>query len=56
MFSRYREGKMSIGILSKRLRVTISEALDFLSSRGVPLSVTYDDYLLSRETAKKFIQ
>lgn len=56
MLSRYKEGKVSIGIFSKTLGLTISQVLDLLASRGVPLSVSYGDYLLSRETAKKFIQ
>jgi len=56
MLLRYKEGKVSIGILSKMLEINISDALDLLASFGIPLSVTYDDYLLSRETAKKFIR
>lgn len=56
MLLRYKEGKVSIGIFSKMLEINISEALDLLASFGIPLSVTYDDYLLSRETAKKYIQ
>ena len=56
MFSRYKKGEVSIGVLSKRLGLTISEALDLLASHGIPLSVSYDDYLVSRETSKKFIQ
>lgn len=56
MFSRYKAGKISIGVLSKMPGINISEVLDLLASFGIPMSVTYDDYLLSRETAKKFIQ
>ena len=55
MLLRYKEGKVSIGILSKLLEINIGEALDLLASFGIPLSVTYDDYLLSGDTAKKFI-
>jgi hypothetical protein len=55
MLLRYKEGKVSIGILSKMLEINISEALDLLASFGIPMSVTYDDYLLSREAAKKYI-
>ena len=56
MLLRYKGGKVSIGILCKMLEINISEALDLLASFGIPMSVTYDDYLLTRETAKKFIQ
>ena len=45
MISRYREGKISLEILSKKLDLSISEAIDLLAEYGVESTVTYEDYL-----------
>lgn len=49
----YKEGKISLGTLAKRLGVSLSEALDLLASLGIPAPVGYDDYLQGLETARK---
>src|SRR5215472_14357559 len=49
----YREGKVSLGTLSKKLGVTLSEALDLLATLGIPAPIGYDDYLQGLETARK---
>lgn len=45
MISRYREGKISLEILSKKLDLSIGEAIDMLAEYGVESTVTYEDYL-----------
>ena len=45
MISRYREGKISLEIISKKLDLSISEAIDLLAEYGVESTVTYEDYL-----------
>ena len=53
MLLAYKQGKASIGMLSKKLGITLSEALDLLASLGIPAPIKYDDYLEGLETSRK---
>ena len=41
----YREGKLSLGMVPKRLKMSLSEVIDLLSELGVRSPIQYDDYL-----------
>jgi len=45
MFKYYKEGKLSLTALAKKLDVSISEALDLLKDRGIEAPLGFDDYL-----------
>ena len=45
MFKYYKEGKLSLAGLAKKLDVSISEALDLLKERGIDAPLGFDDYL-----------
>jgi hypothetical protein len=45
MFKHYKEGKLSLTALAKKLDVSISEALDLLKERGIEAPLGFDDYL-----------
>jgi hypothetical protein len=45
MFKYYKEGKLSLTALAKKLDVSISEALDLLKERGIEAPLGFDDYL-----------
>ena len=45
MFRYYKEGKLSLTALAKKLDVSISEALDLLKERGIEAPLGFDDYL-----------
>jgi hypothetical protein len=45
MFKYYKEGKLSLTKLAKKLDVSISEALDLLKERGIEAPLGFDDYL-----------
>ena len=45
MFKYYKEGKLSLAGLAKKLDVSISEALDLLKERGIEAPLGFDDYL-----------
>ena len=49
----YKQGKVSLGILAKKLGMSLSDALDLLASLGIPAPISYDDYLQGLETARK---
>ncbi len=49
----YKQGKVSLGMLSKKLGMPLSDALDLLASLGIPAPITYDDYLQGLQTARK---
>lgn len=51
----YRDGKLSLGLLAKRLRVPLAEAIDLLSYLGVQSPIEYHDYLKSYAAARKFL-
>ena len=41
----YRMGKVSLGKLSKKLSLSLSETLDFLAELGIESPLEYSDYL-----------
>ncbi len=41
----YKEGKLSLSGLAKKLDVSISEAIDLLKERGIEAPIGFDDYL-----------
>lgn len=45
MIKLYREGKMSLGTLSSKLELSVSETIDLLSEFGVESPIDYEDYL-----------
>jgi predicted HTH domain antitoxin len=45
MVKLYREGKMSLGTLSSKLELSISETIDLLAEFGVESPIDYEDYL-----------
>jgi predicted HTH domain antitoxin len=45
MLEYYKEGKLSLSGLAKKLEVSISEALDLLKERGIEAPIGFDDYL-----------
>ncbi|HEV2352369.1 MAG TPA: hypothetical protein VG028_21245 [Terriglobia bacterium] len=45
MLKYYKEGKLSLTGLAKKLDVSISEALDLLKERGIEAPIGFDDYL-----------
>ena len=55
MLLAYKDGKVSLSKLSKGLKMTLSEAVDFLASFGLQAPINYDDYLQGIDTARKAI-
>ena len=45
MLEYYKQGKLSLAGLAKKLDVSISEALDLLKERGIEAPIGFDDYL-----------
>jgi predicted HTH domain antitoxin len=45
MLEYYKEGKLSLTGLAKKLDVSISEAIDLLKERGIEAPIGFDDYL-----------
>ena len=45
MLEYYKEGKLSLAGLAKKLDVSISEAIDLLKERGIEAPIGFDDYL-----------
>ena len=52
----YRDGHLSLSMLSKTLEMSVSEAIDLLAEFGLQSPIDYDDYLRGVETARKAIQ
>ena len=52
MVKYYKEGKLSLGSLAKKLDISISEAIDLLSKLGIEAPIEYDDYLKGLEVFK----
>lgn len=52
----YREGKLSLGSLGKRLRQPLADVIDLLSDLGVRSPIDYDDYLQSVGTATRVLE
>jgi predicted HTH domain antitoxin len=49
----YKQGKVSLGTLAKKLGMSLSEVLDFLAFLGIPAPISFDDYLQGLATARK---
>ena len=49
MLRLHREGKLSLGRLSKALGKSLSETIDLLGEFGQPSPIDYDDYLQGRK-------
>ena len=45
MLKRYREGKLSLSTLARRLNLSLSEAIDMLAELGVEAPIELEDYL-----------
>jgi predicted HTH domain antitoxin len=45
MIKLYREGKTSLGTLSSKLELSVSETIDLLAEFGVESPIDYEDYL-----------
>jgi len=52
MVKYYKEGKLSLGSLAKKLDISISEAIDLLSKLGIESPIEYEDYLKGFEVFK----
>lgn len=53
MVKLYREGKASLGTVSKALDCSLSETLDLLAEFGVQAPIDYDEYLAGYRSLKK---
>lgn len=53
MLKHYKEGKLSMEGLAKKLEISISEAIDLLSELGIEAPIGFDDYLKGFEAFKK---
>lgn len=49
----YREGKLSLSSLAKRLDKPLADVIDLLADLGVRSPIEYDDYLQSVRTATR---
>lgn len=45
MLKYYKEGKLSLAGLAKKLDISISEAIDLLKELGIEAPIGFDDYL-----------
>jgi predicted HTH domain antitoxin len=45
MVKHYKEGKLSLGGLAKKLDISISETIDLLSELGIEAPIEFEDYL-----------
>lgn len=52
----YRQGKLSLGMAAKRLKMPLAEVIDLLSELGVRSPIEYDDYLKSYAEASEFLR
>jgi predicted HTH domain antitoxin len=53
MIKLYREGKMSLGTLSSKLELSVSETIDLLAEFGVESPIDYEDYLKGFDVFKE---
>jgi len=53
MLKQYKEGKLSLGSLAKKLDISISEAIDLLADLGIETPIEFEDYLKGFEVLKK---
>jgi predicted HTH domain antitoxin len=52
----YRNGKLSLGMMAKRLKMPLADVIDLLSELGVRSPIEYDDYLKSYAAASEFLR
>ena len=53
MFKYYREGKLSLEGLAKKLDISISEVIDHLAEQGIESPIEFEDYLKGFEVFKE---
>ncbi|MDA8171735.1 MAG: hypothetical protein M0Z48_07920 [Nitrospiraceae bacterium] len=53
MLKYYKEGKLSLSGLAKKLDISISEAIDLLKELGIEAPLGFDDYLKGFEVFDK---
>jgi len=53
MVKLYKDGKLSLGTLSEKLELSMSETLDRLAEFGVTAPIEYEDFLKGSEYLKK---
>lgn len=53
MFKYYRDGKLSLEGLAKKLDISISEAIDQLAELGIEAPIEFEDYLKGFEVFKE---
>lgn len=53
MLKYYKEGKLSLEGLAKKLDISISEAIDLLAELGIEAPLEFDDYLKGFEVFKE---
>jgi methionine synthase II (cobalamin-independent) len=53
MLRHYKEGKLSLEGLAKKLDISISEAIDLLAELGIEAPIEFDDYLKGFEVFKE---
>lgn len=53
MIKQYKEGRLSLERLSRKLNLSISETIDLLSDWGIQAPIDYDDYLEGYEVLKR---
>lgn len=53
MVKLYKDGKLSLGTLSEKLELSMSETFDRLAEFGVTAPIEYEDYLKGSEYLKK---
>lgn len=53
MLRHYKEGKLSLEGLAKKLDISISEAIDLLAELGIEAPIEFDDYLKGVEVFKE---
>ena len=53
MFKHYREGKLSLEGLAKKLDISISEVIDHLAELGIESPIGFEDYLKGFEVFKE---
>lgn len=53
MLRHYKEGKLSIEGLARKLNVSISEVIDMLSELGIEAPIEYEDYLKGFEAFRQ---
>jgi hypothetical protein len=52
----YRQGKLSLGTMAKRLKMPLADVIDLLAELGVRSPIEFDDYLKSYASASEFVR